>query len=125
MKKMLIITAVVLVLSGFVLLVLTSFSFRVLEFDLNDYSREMENFPFDETLGKIKSVKDAQLKAKKIFVNVYDDGPILPLLETKYDNDSDTWLICQKNLIFWGKGGFPHVIIRGYDGKVLALWHDK
>ena len=60
----------------------------------------------------------------------YDRNEFLKSIENKkpyivsYDKEHDAWYI-EGTLPKYYVGGVPNIIIRGEDGRVLALWHTK
>ena len=98
---------------------------RADEFNLSDYDIYLEEFTRDIVLGEIKSESIAVIKAEDIFKEVYGES-----IENKKpyivsdDKEHDAWYI-EGTLPDYYVGGVPNIIIRGEDGKVLALWHTK
>lgn len=94
------------------------------EFDLSDYSYMIETFPSDCILGKIENARDAKLKAKELFQDTFSEKDLIILYQASYDKRTDTWLI-SSNKIIAKFGGSAYAVIKGFNGEVLALWHEK
>lgn len=130
MKKVkLIIGLTFLSLFMFVFLVLTFFIIKENQigmFHLEDYSQMTEEFSSDVYLGEVTNAFEAKKYAEEIWISKYGakvkwkNRPY----QIFYDEKNRAWLIQGS---FWGNsfGGVPNVIIREFDGKVLAVWHDK
>lgn len=98
---------------------------KVGEFDLNDYTDMVEEFPSDKVLGPVTSAKDAKEKAETVWLEIFGEE----VKEEKsygvsYDIDTGTWLV-QGHLPIYMVGGTAHILIRESDGAVLAVWHYK
>lgn len=104
-------------------------------FDLDDewYQRIIEDYAdtgkYKESqrdyLGAIGSAKKAKKEAEKEWFKVY--GILNTIRERPYmayyDAGNGVWLVCG-SLPEGYVGGTAHILIRGEDGKVLALWHE-
>lgn len=85
-----------------------------------------EEFSSDIYLGEVSNASEAKKYAEEIWISKYGakvkwkNRPY----QIFYDEKNRAWLIHGS---FWGNsfGGVPNVIIREFDGKVLAVWHDK
>ena len=94
------------------------------EFDLSDYSYMIETFPSDCILGKIENARDAKLKAKELFQDTFSEKDLTILYQAGYDKNTDTWLVSNNKTVV-RFGGSAYVLIKGLNGEVMALWHDK
>lgn len=94
------------------------------EFDLSDYSDMIKAFPSDRILGKIENARDAKLKARKLFQDTFSEKDLTILYQAGYDKNTDTWLVSNNKTVV-RFGGSAYVLIKGLNGDVMALWHDK
>lgn len=82
-------------------------------------------FPFDRKLGPVQTAEDAAKHALPILLEVYGES-ILDELPFKIyeDKENGLWLVSgtlKENML----GGTAKILIRRFDGDVLAVWHDK
>lgn len=96
-------------------------------FDIDDYAEEIEEFStWRLNVGPIKDAEDAAAKADAIFKEKYDESSLerqRPYI-VLYDEEADAWLIHGKWPEEGVDGGSAYMIVRGSDGKVIAVWHD-
>ena len=105
-------------------------------FHVEDYEYFVNQFPSDRVLGPIDSAEMAKEKAEFVWIEIYgyevqDKKPYKIL----YDKENRIWMVQgelnlnfltdNKELIIPAFGGVPYIIIQEWDGKVLAVWHDK
>lgn len=101
---------------------------RIGEFTAEDYTYYLEKFPSNTVVGAITDARDARKKGVAILTDIYSDDVIsgeAPFV-VYYDEQTDSWLICgSMPPIPFMRGGIGKIIIRGSDGDVLAVWHEK
>ena len=100
-------------------------------FSVDNYHDYLENYKLNEeyndikACGKIESTNDAVDKAKDVMKAVYGEfalgtkGPY----NVYYDSTADVWLVTGSMLFLQNSGA--HVILKGEDGAVLAVWNYK
>lgn len=123
-KRILLITLLILITLGCVVAVYRVVNPKVASFSLETYSREIEQFPKEEVLGKIETPHEAKRAAKEIWKDIYGDSVTYRVpYRVFYDETNQVWLVTGS----WGliNPGGPHILISAADGKVLAVWHDK
>ena len=105
--------------------------YDIYDFSLADYQDYLDSYKLDEEwndisiCGKIESATDAVEKARIVMERVYGEAT----LGTKgpysvyYDEHTDTWLVIGSTLFVKGSGA--HVVLKGDNGEVLAVWNYK
>lgn len=98
------------------------------DFDLNDYSLELDKFPHDGIVGPINDANAAKEKGIEELKVVFGEEQINneKPFTTYYDKATNTWLLVGSLPVRpFQFGGVAHIIINGSDGDVLAVWHTK
>jgi len=101
---------------------------QVGSFTLADYTQNIEKFPSEKVVGPITDAKQAKEKGTVALMDVFGEEKILgeKPIRVCYDENTDSWLVYGSlPPIPFMLGGVAKVIIRGSDGAVLALWHEK
>ena len=116
---------IVLLIDGIVIAFLLNNVLKVEKFNVSEYSSFIEEFSSDMVLGEVSSPKVAKEKAEMVWIEIYgDDVKKKKPYRVSYDESNKVWLV-QGSLPIWMLGGFPNIIIRESDGKVLAVWRYK
>lgn len=127
-KKIIIIISVILVIIlGFIVYFNTTFG----SFSINEtyYSSVLNEKwggdPPEKALGEIKNSWDARNKAASVWLETYGVSSLFNWpYETLYDKIHDVWYVTgtlPSNFC----GGTACILMRGSDGKILAVWHGK
>lgn len=97
------------------------------EFAVEEYQWEIENFPYEKSVGQVDDANVAIEKAKELWLEKYstvNGQPYDPIKGKKceifFDHGNNCWLV-KTTLPSNTKGSVPHAIIRK-DGTVIAVW---
>lgn len=99
-------------------------------FDLSSekyYLSAIEDFPSQKKVGKILSAEDAKSKAESEWIALFGEKvKSKKPYQVLYDSNQDIWLV--KGSLpqsEYACGGIPYILFSGFDGKILAVWHDQ
>ena len=128
-KTIVIICAIILFIGGVVAILLFNQKPKVGQFNFDEYSNYIIDFPSNIVLGPVNNAESAKDKAQSVWLQLYgesikDEKPY----QVFFDESNEMWLVTgsmPKCLFDTTKGGVANIIIRKSDGKVLAVWHDK
>ena len=103
----------------------------LMSFQMTDYEHHIEQYEGEIILGQISSQCDARRKAEVVFVEYFGERALANRpYRVSFDEENDAWLVrgimitpFPRILTYWTfVGSVPMMIIRGSDGKVLAVW---